>query len=193
MEKKLIISSLILTLIALPLLAACGPKEAPTATPAPTSTPAPPAAVSINVAYPGGFTGLTGVDPCDFFGAAPPGVFEALVAQDKDEKLYGLLAESWSWSDDGLTLTVKLRKGIKFSSGDPFTTADVEFSLLRHSEKDMPVIAPGLSQSSSLTTDSRKGLSRASRKEVKGVWDVAEVEQAQQADHPAPQRSHDFG
>jgi hypothetical protein len=32
-----------------------------------------------------------------------------------------------------------------------------------------------------------------SREEVKGVWDVAEVEQAQQADHPIPQRSHDFG
>jgi len=149
MEKKLIIGSLILTLIALPLLTACGPKEAPTATPttapkpttAPTPTPAPPAAVSINVAYPGGFTGLTSVDPCDFFGAAPPGVFEAVVSQDKDDKLYGLLAESWSWSDDGLTLTVKLRKGVKFSSGDPFTTADVEFSLLRHSQKDMPVIA----------------------------------------------------
>lgn len=153
MKRKLVIGLLILTLIALPLLAACGGEKATTAPPPATEAPPPateapppateaPAAVtSLNVAYPGGFTGLTSVDPCDFFSAAPPGVFESLIAQDKDDKLYGLLAESWEWSDDGLALTVKLREGVMFSNGDPFTTADVEFSLLRSLEKNMPVIA----------------------------------------------------
>jgi peptide/nickel transport system substrate-binding protein len=38
------------------------------------------------------------------------------------------LAESWTTSDDGLTYTMKLREGIAFSDGTPFTSADVLFS-----------------------------------------------------------------
>jgi ABC-type transport system substrate-binding protein len=99
---------------------------------------------SINIAYPGGFMGgLTSVDPCDFANGGPPNpnVFESLVGFDGNEQMIGLLADTWSWSEDGLTLTVNLRHDVKFSSGDPFTAADVEFSLARHAEKDMPVIA----------------------------------------------------
>lgn len=39
------------------------------------------------------------------------------------------LAERWTQSDDGLTWTLTLRKGIRFSDGSPFTSADVVFSL----------------------------------------------------------------
>ena len=38
------------------------------------------------------------------------------------------LAESWTTSD-GLTYTVKLRPGVRFSDGAPFTSADVTFSV----------------------------------------------------------------
>lgn len=38
------------------------------------------------------------------------------------------LAESWSASDDRLSYTLKLRPGVKFSDGAPFTSADVLFS-----------------------------------------------------------------
>ena len=38
------------------------------------------------------------------------------------------LAESWQRSDDGLTYTLKLRNGLLFSDGTPFTSADVAFS-----------------------------------------------------------------
>ena len=37
------------------------------------------------------------------------------------------LAESWEWNDDGTKLTINLRKGIKWSDGQPFTTDDVIF------------------------------------------------------------------
>ena len=37
------------------------------------------------------------------------------------------LAEKWEWSNDDKTLTVTLRKGLKWSDGVPFTSADVVF------------------------------------------------------------------
>ena len=39
------------------------------------------------------------------------------------------LAESWTQSPDGLTWTLKLREGLTFSDGAPFTSADVVFSV----------------------------------------------------------------
>jgi peptide/nickel transport system substrate-binding protein len=46
-------------------------------------------------------------------------------------KFKGMLAESYGVSDDGLTWTFNLRKGVKFSSGNELTAADVEYSLDR--------------------------------------------------------------
>ncbi len=45
----------------------------------------------------------------------------------KTDALEPALAESWTTSD-GLTYTVKLRQGVKFSDGVPFTADDVVFS-----------------------------------------------------------------
>jgi peptide/nickel transport system substrate-binding protein len=39
------------------------------------------------------------------------------------------LAESWQASADGRSFDVRLREGVRFSDGVPFTAADVEFSL----------------------------------------------------------------
>lgn len=41
------------------------------------------------------------------------------------------LAESWTVSDDGRTITFTMREGVKFHSGNPVTAEDAEFSLRR--------------------------------------------------------------
>jgi peptide/nickel transport system substrate-binding protein len=43
------------------------------------------------------------------------------------------LAEAWRVSEDGKTVTLKLRDGIKFSDGSPITAEDVQWSLKRAS------------------------------------------------------------
>jgi oligopeptide transport system substrate-binding protein len=40
-------------------------------------------------------------------------------------------AESWTISDDQLTYTFKIRKGLTWSNGDPLTAKDFEYSLIR--------------------------------------------------------------
>jgi peptide/nickel transport system substrate-binding protein len=57
-------------------------------------------------------------------------MFNYLVKKDNKQKTIPDLAESWEQKDDK-TLTLKLRKGVKFHNGDPFTSADVKFTLER--------------------------------------------------------------
>jgi len=45
----------------------------------------------------------------------------------KDMEPLPNLAKSWSWSDDGKVLTMKLVEGAKWSDGDPFDSDDVMF------------------------------------------------------------------
>lgn len=44
------------------------------------------------------------------------------------------VADSWAWSDDGLELTVHVRKGVKFHNGKEVTADDVLFSLQRSAD-----------------------------------------------------------
>lgn len=54
-------------------------------------------------------------------------IFNGLVKYDKNLNLVGDLAESWEVSADGLTITFKLRRGVKWHDGKEFTAADVHF------------------------------------------------------------------
>src|SRR5262249_47425324 len=65
---------------------------------------------------------------------------ERLIGYDfKDvSKLYGNIAESWTVSPDGRTLTFRLRHGLHFASGNPLTADDVVFSFSRAIRLDKP-------------------------------------------------------
>ncbi|WP_407666618.1 ABC transporter substrate-binding protein [Microvirga roseola] len=59
--------------------------------------------------------------------------YERLINYDPKDvsKIYGEVAESWSVSPDGKTLTFKVKPNKKFASGNPLTAEDVVFSLQR--------------------------------------------------------------
>ena len=67
------------------------------------------------------------------------GVFNNLVMYKQDVPQASLqsivpdLASEWSWSEDGKELTFKLRQGVKWHDGKPFTAKDVKctFDLLQ--------------------------------------------------------------
>jgi peptide/nickel transport system substrate-binding protein len=64
-------------------------------------------------------------------------IFDFLVEMDESGKLVPSLADSWETSKDGLSWTFKLKRGIKFHTGDPFTAKSVKFSLERLKNKKL--------------------------------------------------------
>ena len=57
-------------------------------------------------------------------------VYDGLVEYDVAGKAVPALAESWSFGADGKSITFKLRKGVTWHDGKPFTSADVQFSFM---------------------------------------------------------------
>lgn len=56
-------------------------------------------------------------------------IFEGLVRLTEKLEPVAELAEAWQMSEDGLSYTFKLKKGVKWHDGKPFTSADVVFSV----------------------------------------------------------------
>jgi peptide/nickel transport system substrate-binding protein len=129
------------------VLAACGPatplpSSAPssTAQPNPVGTTAPSSAAATS----GGTLNYTladlGTENNDVILAASnnvtPLIYEPLLRYDPQGNILPWLAESFSMSPDGRLWTFNLRKGVKWSNGDEFTSDDVAFSINRYIADD---------------------------------------------------------
>lgn len=55
-------------------------------------------------------------------------IFNGLVKYDRDLNIVGDLAESWEISGNGLVITFRLRKGVRWHDGQPFTADDILFT-----------------------------------------------------------------
>ena len=69
-------------------------------------------------------------------------VYEGLVRCDDEGVPQPCLAESYEWLDDGMAIRFKLREGVTFSNGEPFTADDVVFSYVER----FPTSANGKSE-----------------------------------------------
>ncbi|WP_129674744.1 ABC transporter substrate-binding protein [Candidatus Chloroploca sp. Khr17] len=151
----------VLSLVVLLVLVACGsaPVAAPTAAPtdapvaeqpattvpeatiAPTEVPTQEPQVQPTGPVRGGFvtraltTEPTGLDPAGAQGSGQnvvlPYLFDTLVAADVTNTTQPLLAESWEVSEDALSIVFTLREGITFHDGTPLDAAAVVYSFER--------------------------------------------------------------
>jgi peptide/nickel transport system substrate-binding protein len=66
-------------------------------------------------------------------------MFDQHVAKNSLESVVPDLAESWAWRDEGRTLAFKLRQGVRWHDGKPFTAKDVQctFDLLLSGESKL--------------------------------------------------------
>src|SRR5690606_1350442 len=53
-------------------------------------------------------------------------IFDQTVARQSMDTIIPDLGESWSWNDDKTELTFKLREGVTWHDGEPFTAEDVK-------------------------------------------------------------------
>ena len=60
-----------------------------------------------------------------------------LVSQNADGEFIPYLAESWGFSEDGLTWTFNLRDDVKFHNGDPLTAHDFVWTYERSQDPDL--------------------------------------------------------
>jgi peptide/nickel transport system substrate-binding protein len=65
-------------------------------------------------------------------------VYNGLIRYDKNLQLEGELAESWEVSEDKLSFTFHLRKGVTWHDGAPFTSADVLFTYQLYINPEVP-------------------------------------------------------
>ncbi|MGR3803207.1 ABC transporter substrate-binding protein [Marinibacterium profundimaris] len=77
-------------------------------------------------------------------------VLSGLMHIDNELVAQGDLAEDWTVSEDGLEYTFKLREGVTFHNGDPFTADDVLYTYERSSNPDISIHAGNLANVASL-------------------------------------------
>jgi peptide/nickel transport system substrate-binding protein len=73
---------------------------------------------------------------------------------------YPWLAQSWTWSNGNKTLTLNIRKGVKWSDGKPLTAADVAYSLTAGKQDPTLDIIGFTKPDSNVVSVSAKGASK---------------------------------
>ncbi|WP_223427679.1 ABC transporter substrate-binding protein [Tateyamaria pelophila] len=63
-------------------------------------------------------------------GLVAPKIYDGLFDYDNDLNIVPALAEGYEVSDDGKTVTFTLRQGVTWHDGAPFTSADVQFTVM---------------------------------------------------------------
>lgn len=80
---------------------------------------------------------IISLDPAEIFEITTSemltSTYERLVTTDTKDptKIIPQIAESWTFSDDGKSITFKIRDGLKFASGNPITAHDAAYSIQR--------------------------------------------------------------
>jgi peptide/nickel transport system substrate-binding protein len=126
-----------------PTAAAAAPTTVPAQPAAKPPEAAPSQAPAAAVKRGGTLTMVQGVDVASFDPTANASgnepyfhqLYDSLVRIGKDGKPIPALAESWTWSEDGLTLTWKLRAGAKFHTGREVNAEDVKFAVERYKDE----------------------------------------------------------
>ncbi len=104
-------------------------------------------------------------------------VLGRLLGSDPDapQNVEPALATAWTVSDDKLSYTYKLRKGVQFADGRPFTSADVKFSfdVMRDPEVKADHLRPAFDDVESLETpDPHTVVVKYRRKYWKGLYTI---------------------
>jgi len=119
----------VVVMLALLLLAACGSEE-PADEATDSAAPVSPESISFEWSFP-----MQSADPAVFFQDLGLTVMNACydipITTDQSGELKPMLAESWSQSEDGMTVTLKLREDVKFQDGTPLNAEAVKFSVER--------------------------------------------------------------
>ena len=71
-------------------------------------------------------------------GLVAPKIYDGLLDYDNDLNPVPALAERFEVSDDGKTVTFHLRRDVQWHDGEPFTSADVEFTVMEVLKKIHP-------------------------------------------------------
>ncbi|MDD8022478.1 MAG: ABC transporter substrate-binding protein [Paracoccaceae bacterium] len=80
---------------------------------------------------------IISLDPAEIFeftaSELAGNTYETLIGYDPKNvaDIFGKVAESWEISEDGKTISFKIKEGRQFASGNPITAEDVVFSLTR--------------------------------------------------------------
>lgn len=80
---------------------------------------------------------IISLDPAEIFEFTASEIagntYETLIGYDPQNvsDIFGKAAESWTVSEDGMTLSFKMKEGRTFASGNPITAEDAVFSLVR--------------------------------------------------------------